>query len=164
MKVFMPFSRLDRRCVWDYKQTHITFALFVVVSFCCCCCCCCVCTCVLFVQQFVSQTELKSTAVALDAKNKNLNRYTNVIACESIKGCHLYISVHWGSSLLGFISHTVVDENRVVLEPLEDYDDCQNDYINAAYINVCVVKDYTLSYKLLPALSPPSMYTIYIPT
>lgn len=34
------------------------------------------------------------------------------------------------------------DENRVTLTPIPGYSDCQNDYINASYIDVSTITTY----------------------
>lgn len=41
------------------------------------------------------------------------------------------------------ISYTCADdENRVTLTPIPGYSDCQNDYINASYIDVSTITTY----------------------
>ena len=62
-------------------------------------------------------------------ENRLLNRFANIVVCK------LYISIHCNCCLLPY-AFVTDDDNRVLLEPIGDYPDCQNEYINACYVDV----------------------------
>ena len=72
-----------------------------------------------------------SVTVATDAVNKPLNRFNNITVCEysyhvCMDNTHLALSLS-----------TIDDDNRIVLQPIKGRPECQREYINASYINVC---------------------------
>ena len=53
--------------------------------------------------------------------------------------CHSTFSSSLPSLFLPhFINVNVDDDNRIVLQPLSGSSDCQKDYINASYVDVCI--------------------------
>ena len=92
--------------------------------------------------------------VGVTAANKPLNRFNNITVCELICACvntarvlcslpHYPFSPfysHLPSLFLlpYFIKCYSDDDNRIVLQPLSGCSDCQKDYINASFVDVCI--------------------------
>ena len=77
--------------------------------------------------QEVDSVEEKPSTVGYSDDNKPFNRFKNIAPCMLSL---LYVL------LISYCSIAVDDDNRILLQPL-DYEDCDNGYINASYIDVC---------------------------
>ena len=64
-------------------------------------------------------------SVGTSKNNVKLNRFANITVCECLYAQPTYNTTHISD-----------DHNRVILSPLEDYTNCQGDFVNACYIDV----------------------------
>ena len=70
--------------------------------------------------------------IGLSERCVKLNRFTNITVCK----CIMHACEQELKSCLAVCG--VDDHNRVVLSPLEDYVNCQGEFVNASYIDVCI--------------------------
>ena len=66
--------------------------------------------------------------------NRPLNRFRNITACR----VHFVLYVCCVSD-----SDYLDDDYHISLVPLQNFPECQNDYINASYIDACKSFNYT---------------------
>ena len=58
--------------------------------------------------------------------------------------------------MTSFYNSLIDDDNRIILNPIPGQQDCQNDYINASYLDVSI-------YSIMLSLTVQCYYNYYIP-
>ena len=66
----------------------------------------------------------------------NLESNAFTTTAQSTVCCMLFIVMH---SWVILIKKNTDDDNLIILKPLPDNQDCYRDYINASYVDVCIV-------------------------
>ena len=83
-------------------------------------------------MQVVDEDPDHPMTIGTDPDSILLNRFANITVCKSMMssntGC---------SQALSFALLSADDNNRIVLMPIDGNSDCQRDFINACYIDVC---------------------------
>ena len=83
-------------------------------------------------MQVVDEDPDHPMTIGTDPDSILLNRFANITVCKSMMssntGC---------GQALSFALLSADDDNRIVLMPIDGNSDCQRDYINACYIDVC---------------------------
>ena len=80
-----------------------------------------------------------ATSIAVSPQNKALNRFANITACEftplTVTTVNTYIRI------MHEHTHCITDDNnRILLNPVLG---CENDYINASYVDVSCIHTCT---------------------
>ena len=79
--------------------------------------------------QEVDKDAGHSTSIGSSPNHKPLNRFANITVCKS--------ALQLSSPLPDFLPSPPDDDNRIILRPIEGHSDCQRDFINACYVDVC---------------------------
>ena len=82
--------------------------------------------------QLLFKGEDVSTFISQSQENRQYNRFAGIYSCKFITGLY--------NDCIVILNALSDDTTRVTLNAMADIEGCQHDYINANFVDVCLVK------------------------